>query len=138
VVLLVSYAGFWKRVLATILDVFIFSIPLVVLLGLLFGFAPEPGSTDSILSNLFSFLAAFVYKVGMESSTKQATIGKLIMGIKVTDVDGHRISVLRATGRYFATILSAIILLIGYIMAAFTAKKQCLHDKIASTLVVSK
>ena len=133
---MVSYAGFWRRVAATLLDIVIFGIPSTILLGIMFGFDPEPGSTDSNLNNLFSILIALVYKVGLESSEKQATVGKMIMGLKVTGVNGQRISVLRATGRYFATILSAIIFFIGYIMAAFTAKKQCLHDMIASTLVV--
>ena len=72
----------------------------------------------------------------MQSSSRQATLGKMALGIKVTSLDGERISFLRATGRYFATILSSLLLMIGYIMAAFTQRKQALHDMIASTLVV--
>jgi uncharacterized RDD family membrane protein YckC len=60
------------------------------------------------------------------------------MGLVVTDMNGNRISFLRATGRYFAKILSALILLIGYIIAAFTARKQALHDMLASTLVLKR
>jgi uncharacterized RDD family membrane protein YckC len=74
----------------------------------------------------------------MESSARQATLGKMALGIVVTDLDGNRIGFGRATGRYFAKILSALILLIGFIMAAFTQKKQGLHDIIAGTLVVKK
>ena len=74
----------------------------------------------------------------MEASSKQGTLGKMVLGIIVTDEAGNRISFGRATGRYFGKILSSLILLIGYIMIAFTKKKQGLHDLLASTLVVKK
>jgi uncharacterized RDD family membrane protein YckC len=74
----------------------------------------------------------------MESSSKQATLGKLALGIVVTDLNGNRISFGRATGRYFGKIVSGMIFAIGYIMAGFTEKKQALHDMIASCLVVLK
>ena len=66
----------------------------------------------------------------------QATLGKKAMGLIVTNEHGARIGFGRATGRYFGKILSALILLVGYIMAAFTERKQALHDMIASTLVL--
>jgi uncharacterized RDD family membrane protein YckC len=72
----------------------------------------------------------------MESSAKQATVGKMALGIIVTDLEGRRLGFGRATGRYFAKILSALILGIGFLMAAFTERKQGLHDMVASTLVV--
>ena len=81
-------------------------------------------------------IGGILYFVLMESSAKQATLGKMALGLVVVDVDGNRISFLRALGRYFAKILSGIILLIGYIMVGFTERKQGLHDMIASTLVV--
>jgi uncharacterized RDD family membrane protein YckC len=65
-----------------------------------------------------------------------ATVGKMALSLKVTDMEGQRITFGRATGRYFGKWLSAVILLIGFIMAAFTAKKQALHDILASTLVL--
>ena len=74
----------------------------------------------------------------MLSSEWQATVGKRALGMVVTGVDGSRISFARATGRHFAKYISAIILFIGFIMAAFTAKKQALHDMIAATLVVNR
>ena len=74
----------------------------------------------------------------LESSANQATVGKMALGIQVTDLQGNRISFGRALGRTLAKILSGLILLIGYIMAAFTEKKQGLHDMIAGTLVVKK
>jgi uncharacterized RDD family membrane protein YckC len=74
----------------------------------------------------------------MESSSSQATIGKMLMGIKVTDMDGKRITFGRASGRFFGKVLSKLILYIGFIMAAFTEKKQGLHDILAETLVLNK
>jgi uncharacterized RDD family membrane protein YckC len=74
----------------------------------------------------------------MESSSNQATLGKMVVGLKVTNMEGEPISFMNATGRYFAKIISAIILMIGYIMAAFNPKKQALHDQLAKTLVLKK
>ena len=72
----------------------------------------------------------------MDSSSIQGTVGKMAIGIIVTDMDGQRITFARATGRHFAKIISGIILGIGYIMAGFTVRKQGLHDIIAKTLVL--
>ena len=80
----------------------------------------------------------WLYFALMESSKNQATLGKMALGLRVTDLNGNRISFGKATGRYFGKILSSMTLLIGYIMAAFTAKKQALHDFVAGTLVLSK
>jgi uncharacterized RDD family membrane protein YckC len=74
----------------------------------------------------------------MLSSEWQATVGKRAMSLVVTGVNGNRISFARATGRHFAKYVSAFILFIGFIMAAFTAKKQALHDMMAETLVIQK
>jgi uncharacterized RDD family membrane protein YckC len=123
-----SYAGFWLRFVALLIDGFILSV-VNWTLGRIFGTGSE-----SILNTLISWL----YFSLMESSEKQATLGKLAMGIKVTDLNGERISFGRATGRFFAKIISGFILLIGYFMAGWTEKKQALHDMIASCLVVRK
>jgi uncharacterized RDD family membrane protein YckC len=80
---------------------------------------------------LFGGLVNWIYEAGMESST----LGKMALGLKVTDIWGKRISFARATGRHFAKYLSGAILMIGYIMAGFTARKQALHDILAETLV---
>jgi uncharacterized RDD family membrane protein YckC len=84
---------------------------------------------------VFGGLVNWIYEAGMESSSRQATLGKMALGLKVTDIWGKRISFARATGRHFAKYLSGAILMIGYIMAAFTARKQALHDILAETLV---
>ena len=87
-------------------------------------------------SNTIGLIIGLAYFVGFEASEKQATPGKMALGLIVTDMTGGRISIPRALGRYFAKILSGLILFIGYIMVAFTDRKQGLHDLLASTLVV--
>lgn len=91
-----------------------------------------------VVTWLVTIVIAWLYFALMESSKLQATIGKMVVGAMVTDLEGNRISFGRATGRYFGKILSGIILLIGYIMAGFTEKKQALHDMLAGTLVWKK
>jgi uncharacterized RDD family membrane protein YckC len=71
----------------------------------------------------------------MTSSSKQATLGKMAMGLIVTDVRGERISFARASVRFFASLLSAMTT-VGYLIQPFTDKRQALHDVIAETLVV--
>lgn len=139
-----NYGGFWMRFVAYVIDVVIL---MVVLLPFIFLFGTSSVETgdmsfsanaqsDSPLMNLVFTLIGLAYFVGFESSSMQATPGKRALGLVVTDVHGRRISPLRAVGRYFAKILSSLILLIGYIMIAFTQRKQGLHDMICSTLVV--
>jgi len=79
-----------------------------------------------------------VYQAAFEASSLQGTPGKKAVGIKVTDMQGVRISFLRAAGRNAAKMISGTILCIGYLMALWTKKKQGLHDMIASTLVIKK
>jgi len=122
----VEYAGFWRRFVAILID--------GILLGIIGAILTS--QMDDSTAGTVSALIGWLYYAGMESSSRQATIGKSLMGIYVVGLDGQRISFLRATGRYFAKILSALIFMIGYIMAAFTARKQALHDIIASTLVL--
>ncbi|MDX5482552.1 MAG: RDD family protein [Hymenobacteraceae bacterium] len=131
------YAGFWIRFVALFLDSLILSVVSVVLFFLLgIPLVPELDDYATRLKiNLLSMFLGWVYYAGLESSRYQATLGKQMMGIFVTDTDGERISFARATGRYFGKLLSGMILLIGYIMAAFTERKQALHDLIAKTLV---
>jgi uncharacterized RDD family membrane protein YckC len=88
-----------------------------------------------IVSGTIALLGNWIYEAAMESSSKQATVGKMALGLKVTDLEGRRISFARATGRHFAKLISGMILLIGYIMAGFSQRKQALHDMIAGTLV---
>jgi uncharacterized RDD family membrane protein YckC len=135
-----GYAGFWRRVAAYLIDsilVGIVSGGVGLVIGMVAGASGgDVGPGVNAAAQLLSILIAVAYFAGMESSTSQATLGKMALGCKVTDLNGRRISLGRAIGRYFAKILSAIIFLIGFIMVAFTQKKQGLHDMIAGTLVV--
>ena len=145
-----KYAGFWIRFVAYLLD----SIILGVIIGPIFflffapaagfaSFADDPeaimvfaaGMSGFVLIELVVYL---IYFAGMESSKYQATLGKMAIGVIVTDENGDRVSFARATGRLFSKILSAMILYIGFIMAGFDSRKQALHDKIANTFVVYK
>lgn len=83
-------------------------------------------------------IVVWLYFASMEASPKQATLGKLAVGLRVTDTSGYPISFLRATGRVFAKYISAAICFVGFVMVAFTERKQGLHDLIAGTLVVRK
>lgn len=89
-----------------------------------------------IIFGMVNIIIEWLYYLLMESSTKQATFGKIILSIKVTDLNGSRVSFAKATGRYFGKILSGLILCIGYFIAGFTEKKQALHDILSGCLVV--
>ncbi|HJZ80965.1 MAG TPA: RDD family protein [Pyrinomonadaceae bacterium] len=140
-----SYAGFWIRFAAYLIDTILLSlilVPFAILLGVaivLSGGGDENSpllGLLSILIRLVEVVAGWLYFAGLESSAWQATVGKKVCGLVVTDADGYRLSFAKATGRYFAKILSALILFIGFVMIAFSDKKQGLHDQIAGTLVV--
>ena len=118
----VPYATFWRRVLSHILD----GILIGSLSFALFG-------TRAMLATIS---LSWLYYAFMESSHYQGTLGKLALGMRVTSESGDRISFGQATGRYFAKILSGLTLGIGYLMVAWTEKKQGLHDKIAHTLII--
>ena len=130
-----QYASFGKRFLAALLDGVILSI-INILIGFVLGLLL--GKSAANLASLVGILVAWLYYALQESSPKQATLGKQALGIVVTDLEGKRIDLIKATIRYFSKYISALILFIGYIMAAFTEKKQALHDIIAGTLVVNK
>jgi uncharacterized RDD family membrane protein YckC len=102
-------------------------------------FVPFATIMSILVAALILIAGVWIYYAWMESSSHQGTIGKLSLGLIVTDLQGRRISFARATGRYFSKIITSLIpLYIGFIMAGFTEKKQALHDMIASTLVLRK
>jgi uncharacterized RDD family membrane protein YckC len=137
------------RLAAYIVDSVIVSIVTYgVLFGLILVIALMYGSSSSsyntvfaviyILWLLFTIIFTLLYFAYQESSPKQATIGKQLMGLVVTDYEGRIISFGTALGRYLAKILSALTLCIGFVMIGFTEKKQGLHDFIVKTYVVKK
>ena len=141
----VVYAGFMRRWAAFFLDSLILGIPLVILAVVIAMAISGDGMLVAMQSGTFQavyylgiFLIKPLYFAGMESSVNQATLGKMALGIKVTDESGNRLSFGHALGRWFAAALSYITLYIGFLMAAFTDRKRALHDMVASTLVVDK
>lgn len=142
----VGYGGFWRRLLAHIIDqiivffiVIAISLPFTAVMALL-GIGPgDSGGAViglQIISTILQFVALIAYSWGMLSSRHQATLGKMAMGLKVTSTTGERITFVNAAGREISKFFSAIILYIGFIMIGFDERKQGLHDKIAKTLVL--
>lgn len=142
-----GYAGFWKRFAAVFIDGLLLSF-IGGFVGCVSGFAFAVATAGKgnegaeillqLLLNLFNLIVAWSYHAILESSSYQATLGKMAIGIKVTDANGQRISFARATGRHFGKILSFFTILIGYMMAGWTERKQALHDMLAGCLVVNK
>ena len=140
------YAGFWIRVIAAIIDgvlVQVVVFPVSLILGMVIGVtgiathSTGPGLQvfSSGIGGLFGLVAGWLYGAMMESSKHQATVGKMVFGMKVTNLQGQRLSFGLATGRHFAKILSGLIFCIGFIMVGFSEKKQGLHDMIVGTYV---
>jgi len=143
----VGYAGFWIRAVA-----FFFDFLILVLIFAIFitidtpAFVASPFPTEFSLKQvpqftglgiLVLYLLMWVYFAAFEASAWQATPGKRILKIYVTDLNGHRLTIARAALRNIARMISGI-LLVGYILAGFTEKKQALHDIIASCLVMRR
>ncbi|MGH9757926.1 MAG: RDD family protein [Candidatus Acidiferrales bacterium] len=155
--LLAPYAGFWLRAVAYLVDSIIltFVFGALILVGAaIIGFgaiaaaihnADNPGAIPAAIIFLIvsvaaaSIIVSWLYYAWMESSASQATLGKLALGLYVTDLQGRRLSFGRASGRFFAKIITGLIpFFLGYILAGITEKKQALHDMIASCLVLRK
>jgi uncharacterized RDD family membrane protein YckC len=163
-----EHAGFWKRVLASLID-FALIATVGFLLGLAFGYnpitefqetfrkamensggpPPQPAGPPAILS-FISIVGNWLYKAVLEASRMQGTLGKLAVGIRVTDLEGKRIDFGRATLRYALVwvgnlialvpalaLPSSLLLIADSLVVAFTPKKQALHDMISGCLVVN-
>jgi uncharacterized RDD family membrane protein YckC len=155
----VEYAGFWRRFLAAVIDGIVLNVALlpfaILAIGwgafsAAFGLGPSGGMTQpstgmtgaqivvQVVVQVLSVVGGWLYWALMESPSLQATLGKMALGIVVTDLEGNRIGFGRATGRYFGKIVSAIVCYVGFIIAGFTERKQALHDMMAGCLVVCK
>lgn len=145
----IVYAGFWFRAGAYLLDTatLAFVLGATVLGPILrnnhvgpsfqdawkFYTGDSPQATALLL---LVQLASWLYFATFESSPWQATPGKKVLGLRVTDLEGRRLSFIRASGRYFGKIISSLLFGIGFVMAGFTEKKQALHDMLAGCLVL--
>lgn len=158
----VKYAGFWLRLAAYLIDSLVMSaggliIAIPLILGIV-GFAVGLEDVDRpedflesgkwiflggiigliLLASLLGMVMGWLYYALMESSKYGGTLGKIAVGIKVVDMNGNKVSFAKATGRYFSRIVTNMTLLVGYIMAGFTERKQALHDIIAGCLVITR
>ncbi|HRG10711.1 MAG TPA: RDD family protein [Cyclobacteriaceae bacterium] len=155
-----NYAGFWLRLVAIIIDGIIIGVaqsfifvPILAALGLGFASSVEtmdmsdPDQAAGMMASVMALMGGYwilsltiqiLCSTLMESSKLQATVGKLALGLKVTDLQGNKLDFVKALVRNLCKLISNFTLLIGYIMAGFTEKKQALHDMIASTLVLKK
>lgn len=129
------YAGFWRRVGGYVIDYLVW-VSAAFLLG--FAFAGSDEGAATLLMLLVYFVGTWLYSALLESGPHQATWGKRAMAIKVTTLTGERISFARATGRYFAEWITGLTVGIGYVIAAFTKRRQTVHDMVAGTLVVHR
>jgi uncharacterized RDD family membrane protein YckC len=147
----VVYAGFWLRFVACAIDLFlacasIIPVGLIGAIPYLFFTNEAEGDPNEIMRSISSaytavyifaiVTAGWFYFIVFECSKLQATPGKLLFGLRVTDEHGQRITFLRSAARTASKLLSASMMMAGYILAGFTPRKQALHDLIASCLVV--
>ena len=138
-------AGFWRRVLAGLIDMLFCGLVLVLLtvalgmaLGLTLGDSMTARELDSLWeagSDGLTLIVVWLWFAWPESRPRQATVGKKMLGLKVTDLHGGRIGFGRASWRLVAKVFSALPLGAGFVMVAFTRRRQGLHDRMAGTLV---
>jgi len=154
-----TYGGFWIRFVAYILDYIVIGmiesllvLPLLIVMGLQVTFWDqladlEKGDTDMIIATLISagsgvylsiLMLTWLYFAIFQSGPRQATPGKMILGLIVVDANGARLSFARASLRYFSKYISSAVLMMGYIIAGISPRKQALHDMIANTYVLKK
>jgi uncharacterized RDD family membrane protein YckC len=148
----VVYSGFWRRVAGLIIDLLVIGIPFSVLASVIGGDGLTATTTNSpsgaqvthfhlapgrFFSLFFLQLAvAGAYSALLQSSSNQATLGQMALGIRVTDLSGGRISLAQGVSRYLGYQLSNLLLGIGNLVMLFTERKQALQDLLAHTLVV--
>jgi uncharacterized RDD family membrane protein YckC len=148
------YGGFWMRLLAHLIDHVIlgaiaapfFFILILPVIGRVIEQAernqePSPELIVAIVSSVFvyiilAFVGQWLYEALLTSSSWQGTVGKRLLQLRVTDETGNRIGFGRATGRFFAKILSSMFFYVGFIMVGLTDRKRGLHDMLAGTLVM--
>jgi uncharacterized RDD family membrane protein YckC len=142
----VVYAGFWLRLAATLVDMIVIYMPFgfaffLIMIGTKFVNARK--GYDPAIMFLLAAPAVFIagtwlYFAVMESSAWQATLGKKLLGLYVTDLNRQRLTLARATGRTLAKYLSVMTAGVGYLLCGVTERKQALHDVVAKCLVLRR
>lgn len=149
-----QFGGFWLRFVASIADGVVFGLVYLLLFALLTAaerasmarMVFDPAGNDALtVTNLWStahtvlpWLVVWLYFAGLEASRLQATPGKRLLGLRVTDLAGRRASIIRTSFRNAFKPLSAAFLMIGFLMAGITARKQALHDMFAGCLILRR
>jgi uncharacterized RDD family membrane protein YckC len=136
--LLQYFGSFDQRATAAVIDWFLVSTVCAVLAFIVTIFLSNKIALIAVALSLLVIIPIvnLVYHIVMESSAKQGTYGKQILKIRVCDMQGDRISMSHAAGRNFAKVLSVLTLGVGYLYCFFNKQQQCLHDRVAETLVV--
>jgi len=142
------YAGFWLRAVAYLIDTVLISVTLGLAAsfypGAFFKFPDAAATSLASLPQLTSLAfgitipVVWLYYAFFEASVWQATPGKRLLKLYVSDLNGRPITFARATMRYFAKVISGLTFLVGYFLAGFTEKKQALHDILTSCLVLRR
>lgn len=133
----VLYAGFWRRVLAYLID-------LVVLAGFQGALSAivivaSDGDVRTVANVApVCALVAWAYYALMESSPARGTLGKIALNLFVADLRGDPITFYRASARYWLKILSSLLFGLGWLLAGFTPRKQALHDLLSGCLVLRR
>ncbi|TDG35430.1 RDD family protein [Pedobacter changchengzhani] len=132
------FAGFDLRLLASVIDHFIIftTVAVITLSSFIFIDAQTQRLIVFLLPLPFIGIIKLIYGSIAESSIKQATLGKRLVGIKVSDLIGNRISFKKSLARNFTKILSFLPFCFGYFYSFLNSKKQCWHDMITNTLVI--
>ena len=118
------YAGFWQRFIAGFIDLIILIIIEIVLILI------------PVIGWIASFFVTWLYFAIQHSSSKQATLGMRALDIQITNEKHEKIGFWRATGNFYLTVFSSLILFIGFFMIAFTSRKQGLHNLISRTICI--
>jgi uncharacterized RDD family membrane protein YckC len=134
------FASFDQRLLASVIDYFLLTLGYVVMMLFVFIFVEEKLQRIMVGLTLLPIIpiAKFVYSSFAEASVAQATVGKRLLDIKVTDMMGNRINFGVSLGRNLAKAISVVPLFFGYLYSFLNKKQQCWHDLIADTLVVKQ
>jgi len=137
-----TYAGFGRRVGGFLIDVIVVGIltfGMAFILGAVTGgFGGSSPETLNMIGNILSLVVFWLYFARSESSQSQTTVGKKVFGLIVTDLNGDRITFLRASARVLGLFLSNMTIGLGYLVGLFTSKKQGLQDLVAGCVVVRR
>ena len=141
------YAGFWRRFAALFIDVILlYTMWVIGILLIIFisesadlpGFE-QLGNVSDVFLFVILYFTYWLYEALMTSRYRQATFGKMALGIYVTDIEGEKLTFLRASARFFGKVIISMFLFgFGFYFQPFTKKRQTLHDKMSGTLVARR